>query len=123
MAGALTRFGVLCRSLRAQNNQGMGDQARAFQCEVLHISAIETGRTEPTDEYIEKFRNWLALENGEHHLLIKRGKSNVSALSPRFSTRNDSGSMRLFRKISKLDPNQIREFRKKVEADHGVENE
>jgi transcriptional regulator with XRE-family HTH domain len=115
MAGALTKFGVLCRSLRMQNEKSMADQARVFECEVQHISAIETGRIDPTEDYIEKFRTWLDISQMEYQLLVKRGKSNVISLSPRFPPRNSSTSMRLFRKISKLNPNQIRAF-KKVEV-------
>jgi transcriptional regulator with XRE-family HTH domain len=113
MTGALTKFGTLCRSLRIKNNQSMGDQARALQCEVHYISSIETGTLAPPEDYIEKFRAWLGISDAEYALLLKRGKSNVVGFDVTFSTRNNSRSMRLFRKISILDPNQIRAFRKK----------
>ena len=101
----------------------MGDQARALQCRVDYISAIESGREIPSEDYIGKFRAWLGVSEAEHALLLKRGKSNVVALNPGFSTRNNSSSMRLFRKISTLDPNQIRAFRKKIEMQAEAEND
>jgi transcriptional regulator with XRE-family HTH domain len=116
MAGTLTKFGVLCRSLRLQNAKNMADQARVFGCEVQYISSIESGKIDPTEDYIEKFRAWLDISRIEYQLLVRRGKSNVISLTPRFSTRNNSTSMRLFRKVSKLDPNQIRAFKKQIEV-------
>jgi transcriptional regulator with XRE-family HTH domain len=115
MSGALTSFGNHCRALRTQKNLMMGDQAQALQCEVHHISAIETGRIAPTAEYVENLSGWLQLKGGELKILTKRMKSNVVSLQSRSSTKNNSTSMRLFRKISKLDPNQIRKFREKID--------
>jgi transcriptional regulator with XRE-family HTH domain len=123
MAGALTKFGILCRTLRNKNNFTMGDQARALQCEVHEISAIESGRVAPSEEYVQDFRNWLGADDTDHYLLLKRGKSNVVGFNPTFSTKNNSTSMRLFRKVSKLDANQIRAFRKKIEIQPEPEND
>jgi transcriptional regulator with XRE-family HTH domain len=117
MASALTRFGLLCRDLRGSQDRTMGDQAEALQCDVCYISAVETGRTPPSDEYVEKFGRWLNLEDSQYQTLKKRSKATVIDMRHRFSTSNRSNSMRLFRKISKMDPSQIRNFRRKIEGE------
>jgi hypothetical protein len=93
----------------------MGEQAEALKCEVHHVSAVETGKIEPSDEYIEKFRRWLGLDDSQYNALKKRSKANVVDLRQRFSTSNRSSSIRLFRKISKMDPMQIRRLRPKMQ--------
>jgi transcriptional regulator with XRE-family HTH domain len=110
MTNALTRFGQRCRDLRTSRNRTMGDQADAFICSTYFISSIETGRQQPSDEYIQNFRVWLHLTDREHNDLVGRLRSNVVKF-PKFTTTN-SASMRLFRKISKMNPGEIRKFRK-----------
>ncbi len=115
MANALTRFGNHCRDLRIVGSFSMGDQAQALDCEVHYISAIETGKIAPPTEYLEKLRGWLKLNDGQYEVLLKRTKFSVVDIGHHFSTSNHSTSMRLFRKISKMDPTQIRKFREKID--------
>jgi len=117
MASALTRFGLLCRELRSAQNRSMGDQAKEWGCHVHYVSSVETGKIAPSDEYIEKFSRWLNLNDAQCQSLKKRSKRNVVELRQRFSTSNQSNSMRLFRKISKMDPTQIRNFRTKIQGE------
>jgi hypothetical protein len=88
----------------------MGDQADAFACPIHAISSIETGREQPSDEYMRRFSTWLHLTDQEHEDLVRRIRSNVVKF-PKLATTN-SPSMRLFRKISKMKPSEIRKFRK-----------
>jgi transcriptional regulator with XRE-family HTH domain len=117
MACALTRFGRLCRDLRHSKNQSMGDQAAVLECEVHYVSPVETGKIEPTSEYIEKFSRWLQLDHIQYDSLKKRSKANVLDLRQRFSTSNSSTSMRLFRKVSKMGPTQIRRLGTKIQGE------
>lgn len=117
MACALTRFGLLCRDLRISKNQSMGDQAAAMKCEVHYVSAVETGRAEPTAEYIEQFSRWLGLDESQHQTLRKRSKSNITGLQTRFSKSNQSTSMRLFRKVSKMGLSEIRRLNPKLQGE------
>jgi transcriptional regulator with XRE-family HTH domain len=117
MACALTRFGLLCRELRNLQNRSMGDQAKALECDIYYISGIETGKIVPPNEYIEKFGRWLSLNNTQYESLRKRRKTNIIDLRQRFSTSNQSNSMRLFRKVSKMAPSQIRDFRTKMQGE------
>lgn len=117
MACALTTFGKHCRELRVAKNQTMGDQAKALSCDVHHISSIETAKLTPNSEYLEKIRQWLLLDDKEFAILKRRTKSNIVNMKPVFSTSNNSTSMRLFQKISKLEPDQIRKFRTKIEGE------
>ncbi len=95
----------------------MGDQAEALGCAVHLISAIETGRVAPTADYLESFRSWLALDDAQYKSLLRRSKNNVVELRHKFSAGEKSSSMRLFRKISKMDPAQIRYFGKKIHGE------
>jgi hypothetical protein len=98
----------------------MGQQAADLGCAVHHVSDIETGRIPATEEYIEAFSRWLNLEESQRVSLRRRNKINVTVLR-NGSTGNQSNSMRLFRKISKMDSNQIRGFRIKMQGE--AENE
>jgi transcriptional regulator with XRE-family HTH domain len=117
MANTLTRFGQYCRALRTSHEMTMADQALAFDCPVSLISSIESGRENPPREYLDHFRKWLNLNDSQHSDLIKRTRSNVVALRQLRSAANNTTSMRLFRKISKMSPEQIRSFRKQVEGE------
>jgi hypothetical protein len=99
----------------------MGQQAIALGCAVHHVSNIETGRILPTAEYIDAFSRWLNLEGSQYEALKKRNKSNVTSLRNAGSSSNNSTSMRLFRKVSKMDSDQIRRFRTKIQGE--AENE
>jgi transcriptional regulator with XRE-family HTH domain len=114
MTSALSRFGQHCRNLRMSRTLTMGEQADALACTIPHISAVETGRLAPSEEYLDKFSDWLQLDSGERRILLSRTNSNVIPL-PKFIT-NNSASMRLFRKISKMAPCDIREFSKHREV-------
>ena len=115
MASALTRFGHYCRELRTTNSKDMGAQAEALGCAVHYISSIETGRIAPPSDYVEKLGKWLRLDHRQVDELIKRTRSNVIEFRNRGSVSNNSSSMRLFRRISKMDSNQIRKFRRKID--------
>ena len=114
MASALTRFGQICRDIRIKHGKSMGDQAEALTCEVHHISSIETGKVAPSPQYIEKLKNWLNLDHHEYLDLMKRSQGNVIAFPARHAGGSNSRSMRLFRKISRMDPTHIRSFREKL---------
>src|SRR5580704_11318575 len=121
MASALTRFGMLCSALRISHGRTMGQQAAALGCAVHHVSDIETGRALPTGDYIDAFSRWLNLGGSQYEALKKRSKSNVLSLRTAGSSSNNSTSMRLFRKVSKMDSVQIRHFRTKIQGEAGNE--
>jgi hypothetical protein len=114
MASALTRFGQICRDIRIKHGKSMGDQAEALACEVHYISSIETGKVAPPPRYIEGLKSWLNLDHHEYLELMKRGQGNVIPFPARHMGGNNSTSMRLFRKISRMDPTSIRSFREKL---------
>lgn len=114
MSHALTRFGLLCRDLRSSRRLSMADQAIALHCSVHFISAIETGKITACNDYVNKLANWLHLNEKEYNSLKKRSKASVINLQEQFSKSNQSTSMRLFRKVSKMDPSQIRNLRRKI---------
>jgi hypothetical protein len=97
----------------------MGDQADAFGCAVHDISAIESGRFATPDKYIGMFRDWLGLSDQQYRELIKKKGSNVIQLQQVKFIRNNSNSMRLFRKISKMKPAEIRGFRNSEAKEDG----
>jgi len=99
----------------------MGDQARHLDCSVSEISSIECGSRTPSNRYLESFREWMKLEDDEFRDLKKKIRSNVVELN-RIKTSGEKGrSMRLFRKISKMNPDQIRAFNKP--PDNGARND
>lgn len=110
MATVLSRFGQRCRDLRLAKSATMGDQAKHMGCSVSEISLIECGSRTPSETYLAKFREWTQLDDDEFTDLKRRIRSNVVELN-RTKTLGENGrSMRLFRKISKMNPDQIRAF-------------
>jgi transcriptional regulator with XRE-family HTH domain len=117
MANTLTRFGQYCRALRIERDMTMADQALAFDCPTHFISSIELGREAPTEQYLNQFRKWLTLSESEYGDLIKRIRGNVVELRRRREYSNNTTAMRLFRKISKMTPEQIRRFGGQIEGE------
>jgi transcriptional regulator with XRE-family HTH domain len=113
MACALTRFGQHCRDLRLRRGITLGDQADAFGLQPYEICEIETGKAPAPRHYSQKLSQWLALDEQEQRELFKRVDNNIVALHRSSPGGNRTSSMRLFRKISKLRPNEIRNFSKK----------
>jgi transcriptional regulator with XRE-family HTH domain len=121
MTTVLSRFGQHCRDLRLAKGLTMGDQAKNIGCSVNEISSIECGARTPTDGYLENFRAWMKLDDDEFRDLKRRIRSNVIELN-RIKTLGENGrTMRLFRKISKMNPDQIRAFNKP--PDSGARND
>lgn len=113
MASALTRLGQHCRELRSQRGLTIGDQADALGSEPYEISEIETGKASPPSLYFQKFGNWLRLTDQEYRELLRKVESNVIAFRRDQPGGARTTSMKLFRKISKMNPSEIRGFRKK----------
>ena len=114
MANTLSRFGQYCRDLRSSRRFTMGDQAEALNCPIHLISSIETGNSPLPPDYLNRFKQWLQLSESEHADLLKRAPGIVLNFCNRGSKSNRSTSMRLFRKVSRMPPEQIRSFRKKL---------
>jgi hypothetical protein len=113
MANALTKFGQRCRDSRGLHGKSIGDQADAFGYQPFEISEIETGKKAIPPDFAKKFVDWLGLTAVEGQDLVRRIDNNVIAF-PHPKGGNNSKSMRLFRKISKMNPNEIRGIKKKL---------
>jgi transcriptional regulator with XRE-family HTH domain len=107
MANALNKFGQRCRDFRSQHGKSIGEQADVFGCEPYEISSIETGKVPIPPSYLKIFVGWLGLSEQDARELGRRIDSNVIAF-PHPKGGDNSRSMRLFRKISKMNPNEIR---------------
>jgi transcriptional regulator with XRE-family HTH domain len=121
MTSVLSRFGQRCRDLRVSRGFTMGDQARHIGCSVNEISLIECGSRTPPDEYLDSFRTWMKMDEEDFRDLKRKIRSNVIELS-RIKSLGESGrTMRLFRKISRMNPDEIRAFNRP--PDSGARNE
>lgn len=112
MSTVLSRFGTRCRAMRASRNLTMGDQALFMSISVHEVSAIECGIRTPSEQYLESFRQWMNIDDDEFADLKKKIRSNVIELTRIKSTGNNGRSIRLFRKLSNMNPAQIRDFKK-----------
>lgn len=123
MASALTRFGEYCRDLRRLQGKNMLDQAQGVGLLVHQISSIETGQISPTDDYVQKLSDWFGLNERQIQELKKRvpQSNNVISFSDKKAAIEKGTTMRLFRKISKMKPQEIRRFRLKLAGE--AENE
>jgi hypothetical protein len=91
----------------------IGDQADVFGAEPHEISAIETGKSSPPPHYSQKLINWLNLNEQEQRDLLRKAEGNVVVLSRSTAGGDKTNAMKLFRKISKMNPSEIRGFGKK----------
>jgi transcriptional regulator with XRE-family HTH domain len=121
MTTVLSRFGQRCRDLRLARGATMGDQARYVGCSVNEISLIECGSRTPSEEYLRSFRLWMKLDDEDFQDLKKKIRSNVVELNRIKNLGENGRTMRLFRKISKMNPEQIRAFNRP--PDSGAPNE
>jgi transcriptional regulator with XRE-family HTH domain len=121
MTTVLSRFGQRCRDLRLAKGVTMGDQAKRIGCSVHEISLIECGARTPPDSYLEGFRDWMQLDDDEFRDLKRKIRSNVIELNRVKAMGENGRSMRLFRKISQMNPDQIRAFNRP--PDTGARNE
>jgi transcriptional regulator with XRE-family HTH domain len=117
MSTVLSRFGKRCRTLRTSKNLTMGDQAKHMGRSVHEISAIECGIRTPSESYVESFRQWMSLDDDEFADLKRKIRSNVVELTRVKSTGINGRSVRLFRKISNMNPAEIRDFKKPPESE------
>jgi len=90
----------------------MGDQATFMGLPVHEISAVECGIRTPSDQYVESFRRWTNLDDDEFADLKRKVRSNVVELTRVKSAGSNGRSIRLFRKISNMNPAQIRDFKR-----------
>jgi len=91
----------------------IGDQADAFGAEPHEISAIETGKLPIPPLYSQKLVQWLNLNEQEQRELRRKTDNNVVTFPRHVAAGDKTSAMRLFRRISKMNPNQIRNFGKK----------
>ena len=107
MANALNRFGNYCREARAKHGLNMAAQAEALGQDVVDISAIESGRVIPSQKYVEELCNWLNVSVAEQIEFERRIPQNATIIA--FPRKKDAtSSVKLFRKVSKMTPAQIR---------------
>jgi transcriptional regulator with XRE-family HTH domain len=101
----------------------MLDHAEALGLPVHQISGIETGQISTTDDYLRKLADWLGLNEREMQELRKRVPvpNNVISFRGKTAVAEKTTTMRLFRKISKMKPREIRRFRLKFAGE--AENE
>ena len=109
MTNALNRFGSFCRETRAKHGLTMAAQAEALSQDVTDISSIETGKVVPTDNYVRQFCDWLKIPPGKRAEFEKRVPQSATVIS--FPRKKDvSSTVRMFRKVSKMTPAEIRKL-------------
>src|SRR6187200_257965 len=111
MTNALNRFGTFCREARAKQELTMAAQAEALGHDVVDISAIESGKVIPTGQYVQQFCEWLKIPSAKRAEFEKRVPQNATIIA--FPRRKDgSSTVRMFRKVSKMSPAEIRKLGK-----------
>ncbi|TPM54377.1 helix-turn-helix transcriptional regulator [Mesorhizobium sp. B2-2-4] len=108
---ALTAFGSACREIRMARKLRMIDQAKEFNCSPSFISAVETGVKQVPEGYVEKFGNWLNLDliTKKHLQALADARINVIRFTP-INKERAALARRLFRKINKMSPDEIRKL-------------
>jgi transcriptional regulator with XRE-family HTH domain len=97
----------------------MLEQAEALKIPTSVISSIETGERLPDFQYLSGFAKWLDLpvrQQADLQKIVER-RDNV-ILFPRSKPNQSSTTVRFFRKLSKMGPNQIRKLKPPKEREY-----
>jgi len=96
----------------------MVDQAKEFSCSPSFISAVETGEKQPPEGYVQKFCDWLHLDNvtRKHLQLLADARTNVIRFVP-VDKQRAALARRLFRTINKMSPEEIRKLDQSLNGD------
>lgn len=108
----LTKFGSISRQLRMRNGYTLGDQSKHFNRSISELSQIETGLAKPDADYIRSFVQWTKASFVDHQELIKSSSSPLRTELP-----NDESNSRLYRRMNKLSPQQIRSLGRSARED------
>jgi transcriptional regulator with XRE-family HTH domain len=105
---SLTPFGMKCREYRMRSQRSLGEQATYLRVSPSDLSEIETGARPVPQGLPESIGQWLELPPLDVTLLVRlsTADSNVVYLDERHRK-----SRKLFRKINRLSPAQIRQLR------------
>ncbi len=111
MGSSLTGFGIECRQIRTARGVRMIDQAKYFGCSPSFVSAIETGDKPVPEGYVEKFCDWMRMDSNTKKQLqiLADSRTNVIRFTP-ISKEKAAIARRLFRKINKMTPDEIRKL-------------
>ncbi|MCT7375217.1 hypothetical protein [Chelativorans salis] len=114
----LTVFGSTCRDIRMKTKKRMIDQAQEFGCSPSFISAVETGEKQVPEGYVKKFGDWLKLDlvTRKHLQLLADARTNVIRFVP-VDKERAALARRLFRKINKMSPSEIRNLNASLPGD------
>ncbi|TPI68136.1 helix-turn-helix domain-containing protein [Mesorhizobium sp. B3-1-3] len=114
----LTPFGSACRDIRITAKMRMIDQAKQFSCSPSFISSVETGEKQPPEGYVQKFCDWLRLDNvtRKHLQLLADARSNVIRFVP-VDRERAALARRLFRTINKMSPSDIKKLNMSLNGD------
>lgn len=115
---SLTTFGAACRDVRMSTKKRMVDQAKEFSCSPSFISAVETGEKQPPEGYVQKFCDWLRLDDvtRKHLQLLADARTNVIRFVP-IDKQRAALARRLFRTINKMSPEEIRKLDQSINGD------
>jgi transcriptional regulator with XRE-family HTH domain len=112
----LTKFGVICRDLRASKGLYLVDQAEATGISVSTISAIERGVRNVPEGYVGILAKWhmLSLEQTSELAAAVAQSSNVIKFRPK-SEKAASLAFAITRRLNELTADQMDEIRRKLE--------
>lgn len=111
MGNNLTGFGIECRHIRTNRRKKMIDQAKHFGCSPSFISAVETGDKPVPEGYVEKFCKWMQIDSitKKQLQILADARTNVIRFTP-LNKEKAAIARRLFRKINKMTPDEIRKL-------------
>jgi hypothetical protein len=118
MGNSLSGFGIECRHIRTNRGVKMIDQAKQFGCSPSFISAVETGDKPVPDGYVEKFCEWMRIDTATKKQLeiLAEARTNVIRFTP-VNREKAVIARRLFRKINKMTPDEIRKLEASLPGD------
>ena len=112
MSNGLVSFGQLSKSYRIAKKVRIADQAEALNVKSYEISAYETGEKIPPQSYVDKLAAWLSLDFRQKALLLRSIRSAV-VIDLKAEKKKREETVRLFRRIHKMTPSEIRGIRPK----------
>lgn len=116
----ITPFGEIVRKLRLEHKCRLKDMADAFDVSPSYISAVETGKKNVSDRYIEKVSSFFNLDMEEVKKLKEAVEEDKSSLEVDLTgIENDRKHLAFAfaRKLESLSGAQMKEMKKMLDDD------
>lgn len=119
---AYTRFGEFVRILRIRHHEVMGDMAKMLGTSLPFLSAVENGKKNVPNEWVEKISNYYRLTSNEIAKLkiaIEESKTQYKIVTKNAGTEQRQVALQFARSFDDLDDETARKILELLKSKEG----